>query len=215
MPGHSRKAENRRKYEQRCKELGRRVGSGIPSGGPASGIPAHPGERPATGWAPTHGATSPRIVSAVADHLREELLEVRPDLAIPEFSESVTAWSVAEARCQLLRNYSDDVGLLDDDGQPLGYTGLSEKLEGRAAKLRATLGLDPRSAATLARERAEATGSTMSLVQLAEAGRQALEARDATVLELEPVDEMHTDQDVQHPLHQDVHGRDGHEEAGR
>lgn len=185
MPGHSRKIENRKRYEERCAELGgRRPASGIPSGGPASGIPAHPGERPATGWDPKHGATSPRIVSQVADQLREELLAVRPDLAGPEFAGALAAWSVAEARCQLLRNYSDDVGLLDPDtGEPLPFLTLSERVEQRAAKTRAALGLDPRSSAALARERAEATGSVVSLAQLAEAGRAALDSRNRPALE--------------------------------
>lgn len=184
MPGHSRKAENRAKYEAKCRELGgRRPASGIPSGGPASGIPAHPGDRPPVGWDRLeHGATSPTVVSQVAERLRDELLEVRPDLGSAEYRPALAAWSVAEARCQLLRNYSDQKGLLGDDGDPLPYVKLSESVEARAAKERARLGLDPRSSAALARERAEATGSVVSLAALADAGRQALDSRTGTAI---------------------------------
>ena len=212
MAGHRKDSaahkENRRRYEEKCAELGgRRPASGIPSGGPASGIPAHPGHRPPTGWDwLTHGASSPAIVSEVAERLRAELLAARPDLAGPSFAAALAAWSVAEARCALLRNYSDDVGLLDPDtGEPLPFVVLSERVEARAAKARAVLGLDPRSSAALARERAEASGSVVSLAALAEAGRQALDSRTigTSPLELEAGsdsaeghDDHHRDEEV-------------------
>lgn len=188
MAGHKNRAINRAKYEAKCRELGRRPASGIPAGGSKGRGEGgkYPGDRP-PGGIPTHGATSPTVVSAVAERLRDELLEVRPDLGSAEYRPALAAWSVAEARCQLLRNYSDQKGLLGDDGQPLPYVKLSESVEARAAKERARLGLDPRSSAALARERAEATGSVVSLAALADAGRQALDSRTigTSPLELE------------------------------
>lgn len=231
MAGHKNRAANRAAYEKRCRELGgRRPASGIPAGGskgPGLGG-KFPGHRPPVGWDwLTHGASSPRVVSQVADQLRAELLEVRPDLAAPEFAPALAAWATAEARCQLLRNYSDDHGLLDSDGDPLSYVKLSEQMEGRAARARATLGLDPRSSAALARERADATTTLVGLAQLADAGRAALDSRSTPQLAgpLEgdrPAGVARLDQHLDAPLDEDQSaGRPGpldgdhDEEAGR
>ena len=60
------------------------------------------------------------------------------------------------------------------------------RLEGAAARHRATLGLDPRSEAALARERAAASVLAVDLDALAERGRQALAQRDAAGLPAPP-----------------------------
>jgi hypothetical protein len=179
MAGHKNRAANRRKYEERVRELGARVGSGIPAGGVGkgdkSGIPASGNERVEL----THGATSSRVVMPVAEDLERQLLEVRPDLAGVEFAAALRAWSIAEAKCQLLRVYADDHGVLDpESGKPLAYTGYAETCERTAVKAREKLGLDPMSSAKLAHERAEAAGSSITLEQIAARGREALDGRD-------------------------------------
>lgn len=184
MPGHSRKAENRRKYEEQTARLGRRVASGIPSGGPASGIPAHPGNRPPKGWDLTHGAHSERVYGPLAEELAAELRTARPDLDVPEFAAVVVAWSEAEARALLIRRHADEHPEVDPDtGEPAPFTGYADRIEARAAKLRAQLGITPASSARLARERATASIAAVDLADLARAGRQALDARDVRALE--------------------------------
>lgn len=121
-----------------------------------------------------HGARSPRVYGAVAEKLTAGLLDSRPDLA--NYPEAVAAWATAEAQATLLRRHLEEVGTLDPaTGEPrssaLTWLGHFERL---AIKHRATLGLDPRSEAELARERATAVTLGANLEALAEQGRQAL-----------------------------------------
>jgi hypothetical protein len=159
-------------------------GSGIPAGGPGqgppSGIPAK-GERPpftpGNLAAATHGARSPRVYGPLAEALAAGLVEDRPDLAA--YPEAVAAWATAEAQAALIRRHVAEVGPLDD-GKPRDavLTWLT-RLEGAAARHRATLGLDPRAEAALARERAAASVLAVDLDALAERGRAVLAARDS------------------------------------
>src|SRR4051812_25069754 len=127
-------------------------GSGTPAGGagqgPPSGIPAK-GERPpftpGNLSAVTHGARSPRVYGALAEALAAGLVEDRPDLAA--YPEAIAAWATAEAQAALIRRHVAERGPLDPDtGAPrdADLTWLT-RLEGAAARHRATLGLDPRS----------------------------------------------------------------------
>lgn len=163
------------------------------SGLPASGIPAkgagvavadrvEPGQH---GQVVTlgHGARSPRVYGTLATALAAGLMDDRPDLAV--YPEAVAAWATAEAQAALMRRHLDEVGALDDDGQP--RTPVLEWLnrtENAAMRHRATLGLDPMSEARLARERASASvlASAVDLDALAERGRAALAAREASGL---------------------------------
>jgi len=159
-------------------------GSGIPAGGPGqgqpSGIPAKGTRPPFTSGnlAPvTHGARSPRVYGDLAQRFAAGLVDDRPDLAA--YPEAVAAWATAEAQAALLRRHLAEVGPLDPDtGRPrdAALTWLT-RLEGAAARHRATLGLDPRSEAALSRERAAAVVLAVDLDALAERGRAALAAR--------------------------------------
>jgi hypothetical protein len=123
-----------------------------------------------------HGAYSKRKVDPLAGELVAGLLEDRPDLA--GFPETVWAWGRAEARCLLLAEYHAEHGLFDEKGNVRGgqYVGQFEKM---AAHLRATIGLDPRSEAELAKVRADATHATFDLDALRAKGREVIEAHEA------------------------------------
>ena len=153
------------------------------SGIPASGIPARgTGTRPP--FAPGNtvnlrsGHRSPRVYGELARHLAAGLLEDRPDLAA--YPEAVAAWSTLEAQATLLRRHVSEVGAIDPaTGEPRpGTLTWLTKLEKHAADHRTRLGLDPRSEAALARERAAASVLAVDLEGLAERGRAALEAQE-------------------------------------
>lgn len=167
--------------------------SGIPAGGPGqgppSGIPAR-GQRPP--FPPgntvrlTHGSRSPRVYGALAELLAAGLVDDRPDLAA--YPEAVAAWATAEAQAALMRRHVAEAGTFDPEtGEPraraLEWLRSFERL---AAEHRATLGLDPRSEASLARERAAAASLAVDLGALAEHGRAVLAAREAAGLPAPP-----------------------------
>ena len=158
------------------------------SGIPASGIPARgTGTRPP--FAPGNtlnlrsGHRSPRVYGELARHLAAGLLEDRPDLAA--YPEAVAAWSTMEAQATLLRRHVSEVGAIDPaTGEPRpGTLTWLTKLEKHAADHRTRLGLDPRSEAALARERAAASVLAVDLEGLAERGRAALEAQERAEIE--------------------------------
>lgn len=102
-----------------------------------------------------HGARSGRVLAALSAEIVEAVLGRRPDLAA--YPEEVSAWATAEAQARLLRRDVDVRGVLDDDGTPReSVVRMLERCERRAAQGRARLGLDPRSEAALAVERAAA-----------------------------------------------------------
>ncbi len=156
--------------------------SGIPAGGPASLMPFPPGN--VVGLRSGH--RSPRVYGKLAQRLAAGLAEDRPDLGA--YPEAVAAWATAEAQVALLRRHVAEVGPIDPaTGEPR-VTSLTwlRQLERLAAEHRATLGLDPRSEATLTRERAAAAVLTVDLVGLAERGRAALATREAAGLPAPP-----------------------------
>lgn len=120
------------------------------------------------------GHRAPRVYGTLAEKLAAGLLDDRPDLA--RFPEAVAAWSTVEAQAALLRRHLDRVGTIDSETQEPRASALNHLrwFEQAAAKHRQTLGLDPRSEAELARERAQAATLGYSLEQIAQQGRQAL-----------------------------------------
>jgi hypothetical protein len=161
---------------------------------PASGIPAS-GIRANGEWRPlvaghvktlTSGHRAPRVYGPLAQMLAAGLETDRPDLAA--YPETVAAWATAEAVAALLRRHLAEVGTVDLDTKQPRTTTLTElhRAENSAAKHRATLGLDPRSEAALARERAEVATLVVDLEALAERGRQALAAREQAGLPAPP-----------------------------
>ncbi|WP_052668663.1 P27 family phage terminase small subunit [Nitriliruptor alkaliphilus] len=148
------------------------------SAGPASGIPAR-GYR----WEPfqpghllstRHGANAERFVQPIADAVVRWARERAPwldDLDGP----ALESWARAEARCVLLADYLDVHGLVDAEGEPRSALRALERAESSAMRARERLGLDPRSRAALARERADAVLHAADLEQVRAAGREALE----------------------------------------
>lgn len=118
--------------------------------------------RPSRGYTNTHppfetgnlvalkaGDRSPRIVAPLAATIAAELAEAAPWTTGSAFARTVESWAWSEAQCQLLRRWLDEHGLLDDDGVPRAASNRLDKLEGRAASLRAELGLSPLALARL------------------------------------------------------------------
>lgn len=131
----------------------------------------------------TAGHRSPRVYGELAQHLAAGLTDDRPDLAA--YPEAVAAWATAEAQTALARRYIAEEGWLDPDTN-LPRDGVLTWLrafERLAAQHRATLGLDPRSEAALARERASAAVLAVDLDGLAERGRTALQEREDAGIE--------------------------------
>lgn len=104
---------------------------------------------PANTAAVKHGATSVRVVRPIADALAAELRSVAPWTAQGAFAASVAAWSWAEAQSVVLRAYIDDRGVLDGRGKPRPACALLDRVEVRAGRLRAELGLTPNAWANL------------------------------------------------------------------
>jgi hypothetical protein len=133
------------------------------------------------------GGRSPRVYGLLAQQLAAGLAEDRPDLG--HYPEAVAAWATAEAQAALFRRRLDEVGALDDDGNPRGgLLGWLSRTEAAAARHRAALGLDPRAEAVLTRDRAAAAAlaSAVDLGALAARGRAALDAREAAGIEAAP-----------------------------
>ena len=128
--------------------------------------------RPGNRAAVTHGAFAPRVFGPIAEALTSALLEERPHLE--RWPAAVVAWADAEARCEVLRGFLDEHGMLDDRGRPRPAVELLLRFERQADRARQRLGLDPRSDAQLARETAEATSSVADLDAVRAAGREAL-----------------------------------------
>jgi len=128
----------------------------------------------------THGATSTRRWLPKATELASGLAEVAPWTTRPAFAATVAAWSKAEAQCQLLHAYLDDVGLLDENGEPQPATTMLAACETRANNLRQQLGLTPVALAKLLQALAAvaaSTGDTTSLEAVRAEGRRISEAQ--------------------------------------
>lgn len=122
-----------------------------------------------------HGASTPRVYEPVAEALAAALVERHPEVA--GFSFAVAAWARAEARAMILDRHAARAGLLDGDGNPQAFTTLMMRVEKAAADARATLGLDPRSQAVLAKDRAGAVVGA-DLAAVIEAGQRVLAGLD-------------------------------------
>jgi hypothetical protein len=121
-----------------------------------------------------HGAWSERRVSPLAQELVAGLLADRPDLE--RFPETVCAWARAEARCLMFDAYL--ISDKPDSERALKTARYVNAFERLAIELRARLGLDPRSEAELARDRAQASRELVNLDAIRERGRVALAERE-------------------------------------
>jgi hypothetical protein len=104
-----------------------------------------------------------------------ELVAAAPWCDRAAYRPTVAAWCRVEAQLHILTRWLDEHGLLDEEGRPRPATNLADRLEGRAARLRAELGLTPMSQSRLLLNVAAVEGGQAGTldVLLAE-GRQAL-----------------------------------------
>lgn len=161
--------------------------SGVPASGiPASGAPSRPPFARGNALAVKSGYRSPRVYGELAEQLAAGLVEDRPDLG--SYPEAVAGWATAEAQAALIRRHVAEVGWLDPDTGGPRETSLKwlRAFEKSASEHRSTLGLDPRSEAALARERASAAVLSVDLGALAERGRDALAKREAAGIDPPP-----------------------------
>jgi hypothetical protein len=158
---------------------------------PAPWVPAFPGQRPPTQpgneLAVRHGAYSPRKVDPLAAQLVALVLDddAVSYLRAPRYAAGLWGWARAEARVQLVDEYVADRGLAASLAHKPGTRSLLElldKFERTAAGHRARLGLDPLSAARLARDLV----STAVVAQGATARLQAAGERFLDVDDTDP-----------------------------
>jgi hypothetical protein len=132
-----------------------------------------------------HGGRDPDQWKPIAAALAAELPTVAPWTARPAFAATVAAWSKAEAQAQLVGNYLNANGLLDDEGTPRPATSLYAQAETRAANLRQQLGLTPLALAKLLQALAAVasiSGDESSLEAVRAEGRRIAQAQqDGTV----------------------------------
>lgn len=122
-----------------------------------------------------HGAESPRLVSQRAERLLEEVAADRPSWLGEVDGSAVRAWAYAEARCAMLREWTDQHGLLDDRGRPTHAATLLLQCERQAADARARLGFEPLSRARLGRDTAVARAAVADGIEAVRAAGRATE----------------------------------------
>ena len=135
-----------------------------------------------------HGAASPRMVEPRATELAEAAISAVPFLGDVTFQRSVLGWARAEARCDLLAEYLEREGLLDDKGKPRPAADLAARYERVAADARSKLGLDPTSRARLERDLAQAGLGHARLEAAMSAGRTLRLAAESEPIDLDDVE---------------------------
>jgi len=164
-------------------------------GGPAAGASSSdltPGPTPGVAYRPdgtrtflaghtlsmTHGARS-RFVAIEADALAAEIMDASPHLADVDRM-AVSDLSVATVKVRRLAAWLDEVGDLDDEGEPRKALAELRRWMDRAERARARLGLDPMSRAALAVDELTARRQATALQQeAADEGRRLREAAEA------------------------------------
>jgi len=125
----------------------------------------------------THGAWSASKVDPVAEQLVELAVESAPWLADGLYGPAVLAWARAEARCQVLADWLDEHGLLDDEGRPRPAAEAATRLEKLALTHRQRLGLDPTARAGLEATLTSAKAGQLALAEALRRGGEVLSAR--------------------------------------
>jgi hypothetical protein len=156
----------------------------------------HPPFAPGHELSIKHGAWSPRKYGPLTEQLVTGMLELAKGephrlgyLAAPEHAATLWAWARTEARVQLVYEWlHDQGGEVDDEGDVTAASTLLTRLERQAESLRARLGLDPRSAADLAKARAGAVLVGFDLQAAVAAGREVLDAHARETGEAGPSD---------------------------
>lgn len=119
-----------------------------------------------------HGAHSERALAPIAEAWVKTALEQAPYLRDPSYEPALLAWARFEAKCDLLHDWIDNNSLIDANGHATPAAKLLPTYEGRAAALRATLGMDPISRAKLQKDSAAAQIDYSILLSQANAARE-------------------------------------------
>lgn len=130
-----------------------------------------------------HGATSPREVQPLAEGFHAAIIEAAPWTSSPAFAGTVQSWAWAEGQALLLRRWLDENGMLDGEDEERSAARLLDRIEGRLAKLRDQLGLNPTAAMKVlsqAADLAAATGDDEGLAALQAEGARILAAQGLT-----------------------------------
>ncbi len=154
------------------------AGTGGPAQGEGEGGPAREFTWQVTAGnalALAHGAYSPRTINNDRTLILAQLAEERPDLLA--FGWAVKAWATAEAIADRLV-WRLDLGDVAEGVEPReSLLRHVDRALARAERAREKLGLDPTSAARLAKERADALKGAYDLEELRARGFAALRAR--------------------------------------
>lgn len=122
----------------------------------------------------SHGAHSERVLAPIAAKWVETALTQCEYLRDPSYEPSLLAWARFEAKCDLLHQYIDDNGMFTDTGELTAAAKLLPSYEGRAAKLRSTLGMDPLSRSKLQKNTASTQVDLSVVLAKLEAERKEL-----------------------------------------
>lgn len=139
--------------------------------------PFAPGNRMAEGASVTHGAWTGRKVEPIAARFRETFTATAPWATAPAFAGTVASWAHAEAQATLLRDWLDEHGIFDNEGEERPAVRTLDRVEGRLAKLRDQLGLNPQALGKLL-----ATAATVARATDDHEGLAALHAEGARIL---------------------------------
>lgn len=118
------------------------------------------------GKAAVEAATGPYI---------DALTKSAPWVAVQWSASELRAWAFAEAEAEAWRQHLMTTGMTDAAGEPRGALDALHRAEGRAAKFRANLGLNPRAFAQLHKAMAEAGADDDSLDAIKAEGRRIIE----------------------------------------
>lgn len=146
-----------------------------------------------------HGAGSPRKVQPLAEQVEQAIIQAAPWTASAAFTGARQSYAWAEGQAQLLRAYIDVHGMLDEEGEERSAVRSLDRVEGRLAKLRDQLGLNPTALSKLlatSAEVARATGDEATVEALAAEGRRILDAQVTAAAELGAGTTKETDDDA-------------------
>ncbi|WP_212744333.1 hypothetical protein [Rhodococcus sp. Q] len=119
-----------------------------------------------------HGAHSERSIAPIAARWIETALAQCAYLNDPSYTPALTAWARFEAKVDLLHDWIDEHGLIGPTGDATPAAKLLPVYEGRAASLRATLGMDPMARAKLQRDAAATEVDLATLLSQHNANRE-------------------------------------------
>jgi hypothetical protein len=149
----------------------------------------HPPFEPGHELSLRHGAFSDRKVEPRAAEFVEAVLRLAEAdgspvgyLADPTYRPALTAWARSEAQQDLLEEFLSELGPIAPDGKVRPAAELLERVARRAERMRARLGLDPLSRASLAKDLAVAR-SGHDLDRLKALGQALLDAADGDTAE--------------------------------